>query len=57
MSFKTLKIKHLPDDSYEVTVDGTSSLVPDLRSLNAIIAEIDRAPAQSADEIDEENLL
>ena len=22
MSFKTLKIKHLPDDSYEVTVDG-----------------------------------
>lgn len=57
MSFKTLKIKHLPDDSYEVTVDGTSCLVPDLRSLNEIIAEIDRAPAQSADEIDEENLL
>lgn len=57
MSFKTLKIKHLPDDSYEVTVDRTSRLVPDLRSLNEIIAEIDRAPAQSADEIDEENLL
>lgn len=57
MSFKTLKIKHLPDDSYEVTVDGTSRLVPDLRSLNEIIAEIDRAPAQSAGEIDEENLL
>ena len=57
MSFKTLKIKHLPDDSYEVTVDGTSCLVPDLRSLNEIIAEIDRAPAQSAGEIDEENLL
>ena len=56
MSFKTLKIKHLPDDSYEVTVDGTSRLVPDLRSLNEIIAEIDRAD-QSADEIDEENLL
>lgn len=57
MSFKTLKIKHLPDNSYEVTVDGTSRLVPDLRSLNEIIAEIDRAPEQSADEIDEENLL
>ena len=57
MSFKTLKIKHLPDGSYEVTVDGTSRLVPDLRSLNEIIAEIDRAPAQSADEIDGENLL
>ena len=57
MSFKTLKIKHLPDDSYEVTVDGASRLVPDLRSLNEIIAEIDRAPTQSADEIDEENLL
>ena len=57
MSFKTSKIKHLPADSYEVTVDGTSRLVPDLRSLNEIIAEIDRAPTQSADEIDEENLL
>ena len=57
MSFKTLKIKHLPDDSYEVTVDGTSRLVPDLRSLHEIIAEIDRAPAQRADGIDEENLL
>lgn len=57
MSFKTLRIKHRPDDSYEVTVDGTSRLVPDLRSLNEIIAEIDRAPAQSADEIDEENIL
>lgn len=57
MSFKTLRIKHRPDDSYEVTVDGTSRLVPDLRSLNEIIAEIDRAPAQSAGEADEENIL
>lgn len=57
MSFKTLRIKHRPDDSYEVTVDGASRLAPDLRSLNEIIAEIDRAPAQSADEVDEENIL
>ena len=33
MSFKTLKIKHLPDDSYEVTVDGTSRLVIDEENL------------------------
>lgn len=57
MSFKTLRIKHRPDDSYEVTVDGISRLVPDLRSLNEIIAEIDRTPAQSAGEVDEENIL
>lgn len=57
MSFKTLRIKHRPDDSYEVTVDGTSRLVPDLRSLNEIIAEIDRAPAGNAGEVDEENIL
>lgn len=57
MSFKTLRIKHRPNDSYEVTVDGASRLVPDLRSLNEIIAEIDRAPAQNAGEVDEENIL
>lgn len=47
MRFKTLRIERQPDDGYAVIVDGTSRLVPDLRSLNEIIAEIDPAPTQS----------
>lgn len=55
MSFRTLRIKHLPDDSYEVTVDGAAQRMPDLRSLNDFIAEVDCAA--DADETDAENIL
>lgn len=64
MRFKTLKIQHQPNDSYEVIVDGAVYFVPDLRSLNELIAEIDCDPGAGAvrdmrggDEIDEENIL
>lgn len=62
MRFKTLKIQHQPNDSYEVIVDGAVYFVPDLRSLNELIAEIDCDPSavrdkRGGDEIDEENIL
>lgn len=57
MSFKTLKIAHQPDDSYAVTVDGTTEIMPNLRELNEFIARIDPTPVQGVGEIDEENIL
>lgn len=55
MRFKTLKIQHQPDDSYIVAIDGSSYILPDLRTLSDFIAEVDGAPATQSTEAGEKN--
>ncbi len=55
MRFKTLKIQHQPDDSYIVAIDGSSCVLPDLRTLSDFIAEVDSVPAVQDVETGENN--
>ena len=54
LAFETLKIKHLPDDAYEVRLDMTRYILADETQLKEFLARIDN---RGEPVLDEENLL
>ena len=54
LAFETLKIKHLPDDAYEVRLDTARYILADETQLREFLARIDN---RDEPVLDEENLL